>query len=219
MSELSFYDIWLKNKLPNNYFSLKISPLQGSGISVNGTLLPSLKPMKAHISLSENNVDWFPFFGSIKNANHFFTFFYHYFHIMDGQEAGIDFDMIEESISIYIKEFPDNGLKYFIILGKMYDLTPRTIIDRIKKIDNIREYPLIRHDDVYPENLSIGNTEETNWSYAGCRSYESFDYRLVGLIRQFYSRLYSHQVSKIMPLDSRVIKKQKESTEFYRLYY
>lgn len=104
----TIYDNW--PGLKRDYFVYLESLTNGGNLALNGLLFPSVpKLWGTHLSLPEKNVDWCPFFGSIKTMNSFITKLMDIFQYEDCRhQVGFYFDVNAECVRVVTQNtYPD----------------------------------------------------------------------------------------------------------------
>lgn len=207
MSIVTFADIWGKNRIPNKLFIVGIVPFVVRNVSVNGVSLPSFSERAFYnstdcLNLSEKNLDWFPFFGDIKTAEHFMGSLNTYFKTSPGRDAGIIFNTPKNRISIYAYD-DDLPSHYHIVSVGDFSLTLLKLRNRIIKNERfIKNSKII--EDIVPNNPKLGEDVSLNWDYSGMTPFKNFNPELVDRVYGVFSRIYQHPMSELISINGAV---------------
>lgn len=206
MSIVTFAYIWGKNRIPNKLFIVGIVPFVVRNVSVNGVSLPSFSERAFYnstdcLNLSEKNLDWFPFFGDIKTAEHFMGSLNTYFKTSPGRDAGIIFNTPKNRISIYA--YDDLPSHYHIVSVGDFSLTLLKLRNRIIKNERaIKNSKIIV--DIVPNNPKLGEDASLNWDYSGMTPFKNFNPELVDRVYGVFSRIYQHPMSELISINGAV---------------
>lgn len=209
IKEPTFRDIFRANNIPfTDDIKIGLTPFDDLNVEVFGENLPCMSPGTAFISLNECNVDWFPFFGSIKNANNFFSSLVRIFNIRyetykgftyipGDKSTGIIFSPSKNQIRVFLEIKPSEV--YDIVVGSMMN-TPTEILRSISAKRNLSRVKSHRNTSVI-NNYRIGSDASLNWNLSGQQAFNKFDLKLISLIYQSFSRHYGHEMSNLIPVN------------------
>lgn len=212
IKEPTFRDIFRANNIPfTDDIKAGLTFFDDLNVEVFGESLPCMSPGTTFISLNECNVDWFPFFGSIKNANNFFSFLvktfnipYHKYrgsnlhYILGEQRTGIIFSPSKNQIRVFFEYKPCKV--YDIPVGSMMN-TPTEIM---RSISIKRDLSKVKHrgmSGITPNNYVLGQEHSLNWNLSGHQAFNQFDPKLINLVYQSFSRNYGHEMSRLVPVN------------------
>lgn len=210
MVEPTYVDIWNQNRLPKSVFVVGFTSLEDNNVGVNGLGLPNFWDIgpdgdsEKNINLSEKNKDWLPFFVSIKAANDFFAFLTEAFVVEDPwDEAGLIFNPMSNVISGYRQSFENRDFYHVVNLGN-FSLTNRKLRMAIRKLGDIEQAPvqklnLKRNNPSLPSNVNSSKGLR-NWDKQGPLSARDFSPEIIEVVRQMFSKMYGHPVSKLVTL-------------------
>lgn len=208
MSEYTFAQLWLKNRLPLT--TLRFSFYPGSPtVAVNNYLLPNRDYKTRLVGLSEKNKDWIPFFNSLDTAN---SVILELFKISEKFIAsnknylglymtGLEFSPRDNKIWFAISVA--HGYHNAYLVGD-FNLTPTQLMDKIRS----NEFKGTLYDEYWPDRLIkelplqgvpdnvAGPINRDYMSLGLTNDFKNMSPVVFDTLRNILSKSYGHTVSK-----------------------
>lgn len=210
MSEYTFAQIWMKNKLP--MIDIRFSVFQGNHtVAVNEYLLPNNDCKNKFVGLSEKNKDWIPFFNSLDAANTVMTDLFKLadkYRVSKGSNIleifSLCFDVTHNKIWFVFSIGGDFGLVY-VEVGD-FNMTPTQMISKLNSL-NFDDYrPFRLAVDLYPATINylpvppkLKNLGDINYYYmkfGRTNKFNRMNSSIFEIIRGILSNYYGHQISE-----------------------
>lgn len=210
MSEYTFAQIWVNNRIPIKDFRVSVFP-KNHTVAVNEFLLPNNDYRNKFVSLSEKNKDWFPFFNNLDTANTVITDAFNVatnFGRSKGAQvvmSSILFKITKNEIWFVFKLDNTSGIPIYRHVGNL-DTTPRQFLEKIHSFDYNPElmysggwmYPLQFNRNIpFPVGTSNFMAERAlvDYLHLGRTDISKTSSLLFKILRDVFSTIYGHQVS------------------------